>query len=90
MRSMIKSIYVKERREAFVNGYIPLYTQAQNIQDESISRDGMNTTRHFSFPFTLKIKLPVPLKKRIITQRNEWGRILHSSFLLMHPFNELT
>ncbi len=34
MRGMIKSIYVKERSNAFVNGYIPLSTQAQNIQDE--------------------------------------------------------
>ena len=39
MRSMIKSIYVKERNEALVNGYIPLYTQAQNIQDEPKRRD---------------------------------------------------
>ncbi len=39
MRSMVKSIYVKERSEALVNGYIPLYTQAQNIQDEPISRN---------------------------------------------------
>lgn len=34
MRSMIKSIYVKERSEALVNGYLPLYTQAQNIHYE--------------------------------------------------------
>lgn len=39
MRSMIKSIYVKERSEAFIDGYIPLYTQAQNIQDESKRRN---------------------------------------------------
>lgn len=38
MRNLIQSIYVKERREASVNGCIPLYTQAQNIQDEPISR----------------------------------------------------
>ncbi len=43
MRSMIKSIYVKERNEALVNGYIPLYTQAQNIQDESKRRDSRIT-----------------------------------------------
>jgi len=34
MRDMIKSIYVKERSQATVNGYIPLYSQAQNIQYE--------------------------------------------------------
>ncbi len=39
MRSMIKSIYVKERSEALVSGYIPLYTQAQNIQDEPKRRN---------------------------------------------------
>lgn len=39
MRSMIKSIYVKERSEALVNGYIPYYTQAQNIHYESKRRD---------------------------------------------------
>jgi len=39
MRNMIKSIYVKERREALVNGCIPLYTQAQNIQYEPKRRN---------------------------------------------------
>lgn len=39
MRSMIKSIYVKERSEALVNGCIPLYSQAQNIHYESKRRD---------------------------------------------------
>jgi len=34
MRNLVKSIYVKERRTALVNGCIPLHTQAQNIQDE--------------------------------------------------------
>jgi site-specific DNA recombinase len=45
MRNLIQSIYVKERREALVNGCIPLYTQAQNIQDESISRNCRFTKR---------------------------------------------
>jgi len=34
LRNLIQSIYVKERNEAFVNGCIPLYTQAENIQYE--------------------------------------------------------
>lgn len=39
MRNMIKSIYVKERSKAQVNGCIPLYAQAQNIQYEPIHRN---------------------------------------------------
>lgn len=43
MRSVIKSIYVKERSEALVNGYIPLYTQAQNIHYEPKRRNSWIT-----------------------------------------------
>lgn len=39
MRGMIKSIYVKERSQAFVTGSIPLDTQAQNIQYEHKRRN---------------------------------------------------
>lgn len=39
MRGMIKSIYVKERSQAFVTGSIPLATQAQNIQYEHKCRN---------------------------------------------------
>lgn len=39
LRNLIVSIYVGERRKALVNGRIPLISQAQNIQYESISRD---------------------------------------------------
>lgn len=39
LRNLIVSIYVKERREALVNGRIPLMNQVQNIQYESISRN---------------------------------------------------
>ncbi len=43
MRNLIQSIYVKERSEALVNGYIPLYTQAQDIQDEPKRRNCRST-----------------------------------------------
>ncbi|MGH7245311.1 MAG: hypothetical protein ACREBJ_00755 [Nitrosotalea sp.] len=49
MQNLIQSIYVKERSQALVNGYIPYTSQPQNIQDESISRDTTNTTRHLDF-----------------------------------------
>lgn len=39
LRELIVSIYVKERRNALVNGRIPLLTQAQNVGYESISRN---------------------------------------------------
>ena len=39
IRNLIVSIYVGERRNALVNGRIPLLAQAQNIQYEPIGRD---------------------------------------------------
>lgn len=39
LRELIVSIYIKERRNALVNGRIPLLTQAQNVGYESISRN---------------------------------------------------
>lgn len=39
LRNLIVSIYVKERRNALVNGHIPVSVQAQNVGYESISRN---------------------------------------------------
>ena len=40
-------------------------------------QDGQTTTRHL--PFEIRVKLPKPRKERIITERDGWGRIVHSA-----------
>jgi hypothetical protein len=48
------------------------------------NRDGVNATRHFAsdslqgIPFELHIPLPPPRKWRIIGDRDDFGRIIHS------------
>jgi hypothetical protein len=68
---------------ATVSGYIPLEIPEakaiQNYEQKSINRYSWNTTTHNRLPFSLTITLPPPQKARVITQRNELGRIERSN-----------
>lgn len=76
MWSMIKSIYVRERSHATVDGYIPLYSQAQNIHYEPKCRDKYHTIPTLQFRFSFIA--PSPRKSRVIVSRDEKGRIVNS------------
>ena len=76
MRNLIVSIYVKERRNALVNGRIPVSVQAQNVGYKSISRDTRFVIPTFEFNF--RVKLPKANKERLILQRNKLGQIVKS------------
>jgi len=58
MKSLVKSIYINERRKALVNGCISLYTQAQNIQDEPKYRNTQFSIPLLQFKFNFIMPQP--------------------------------
>lgn len=86
IRDIIGKVVIKERSEVEVICHISLtqlsLTSAEKLEHEPISRDSWNRNRHFEanyIPFELKFRLPPLRKWRIISERDELGKIISSS-----------
>lgn len=78
--SIIDKVTIFDEGKVRVEGHVPQF--AQYMGYELTSRDSGVRTNHFEdnyIPFELKFRLPKLRKWRIISQRDELGRIVQSS-----------
>jgi site-specific DNA recombinase len=68
-----------DQKNLTIYGHIPV---TENVDVCTSDRHGWNTNQHTAtslIPFEFTIALPHPLKERVITSRNEKGRIIRSA-----------
>ncbi len=78
VRKLVDQI-VASQQEMTVYGHLPIGKENEYVGFKSISWDIHHTIPSLEFHFTFAI--PKPRKERIITQRDEWGRIISSRIL---------